>query len=58
MAAADLGKERFRYQHKEPEQPSASQGPPKAEQLDNGLLLIIENPGIPRRIDFSCISKS
>ena len=37
-------KERFRYGHKEPEQPPATWDQPKVEQLDNGLLLVIEDP--------------
>ena len=37
-------KERFRYEYQEPEQPPASQHPPQVEQLDNGLLLVIEDP--------------
>ena len=37
-------KERFKYEHKEPEQPSVSQETPGVEQLDNGLLLVIEDP--------------
>jgi hypothetical protein len=37
-------KERFRYEHKEPEQSPAFQVTPKVEQLDNGLLLVIEDP--------------
>jgi ribosomal protein S18 acetylase RimI-like enzyme len=37
-------KERFRYEFQEPEQTQASQEPTQVEQLDNGLLLVIEDP--------------
>jgi|GEM_PF-4838661 hypothetical protein len=33
-------KERFRYEHKEPEQSTTTREQPKVEQLDNGLLLV------------------
>ena len=37
-------KERFRYEFQEPEQSTVPQDPPQVEQLDNGLLIVIEDP--------------
>ena len=37
-------KERFRYEYNEPDPQSTSQDQPKVEQLDDGLLLVIEDP--------------